>query len=695
MINRSVKTYILLFAAVFALTSCSIIKGGESDTDEASTTSHVSGDESTYTVDIGLDLSIDPVTEDEDDVLGPDDGVLQNEKVIFSENGITVESGTGDIHDDNGSGASVSDRTVTITEPGVYTFNGSLTDGQIIVDADKEDTVELVLGGVTISSDKGAAIYGKSSGRIIITLADGTDNTVSDAESYENINDDSNAAIYSKDDIVIKGKGSLVVNGNYDNGISSSNDIKFIGGKVTVNSVNTAIRGKDSVKIGEGTELTVSSGGDAIKATDDTSRDSGFITITGGVLTIRCDEDGIEAYNRVAISAGIIDIITGGGSGNTVADGRSAKAVKSDTAIEISGGKLSLNSADKAMKSDGHISITDGEFKIDSCFDGIESEGMLSIANGSYEINAGGGSPESSESRKALKSDAGIIIGGGSFVIVSSDDAVHCAENLEIKGGSFTISSQDDAIHADKAVLIFGGKIDVLSAFEGLEGSSVTISGGHTRINASDDGINTAGGSDSNEAGKPGKDNFAGSDYNVAISDGYVFIDADGDGIDANGAIEISGGTLIICGPTENDNSTLDYNKGFKMSGGLLVASGSSGMAQGIGTNSTQYGVLAGFAPQAANTLIRVQDSDGNDIVTFSPNKQYSSLVICTPKLEKDKTYTIMLGGSCTGDVKDGLYSGGDYSGGTKNAEFTVSSVSTVVGEIGGMGDPRGPNKRR
>jgi hypothetical protein len=158
-----------------------------------------------------------------------------------------------------------------------------------------------------------------------------------------------------------------------------------------------------------------------------------------------------------------------------------------------------------------------------------------------------------------------------------------------------------------------------------------------------------------------------------------VVVDAGGDGIDINGAVTMTAGTVIVNGPTDNSNGALDFSS-FKMTGGYLVAVGSSGMAQALSTTSTQYSVLVNFrSASSAGTLIHIETSNGDDVVTFKAAKQFQSIVVCSASLQKGATYDVYLGGSSTGTLQDGVYTGGVYTAGTKYTSFTINSIVTTV----------------
>jgi len=182
--------------------------------------------------------------------------------------------------------------------------------------------------------------------------------------------------------------------------------------------------------------------------------------------------------------------------------------------------------------------------------------------------------------------------------------------------------------------------------------------------------------------GGPGQDTFAATGvYYLKINGGYVYVDADGDGLDVNGYIEMADGVVIVNGPIENMNGALDYDGGFKISGGFLVAAGSAGMAQAPDQSSSQYSLLLNLTSTLrAGTLIQIQSSDGDEILTFSPTKQYRSIAFSSPELANGSTYQVTYGGSSTGTATDGLYQGGTVSSGTELTSFTVSSIVTAIG---------------
>lgn len=155
-------------------------------------------------------------------------------------------------------------------------------------------------------------------------------------------------------------------------------------------------------------------------------------------------------------------------------------------------------------------------------------------------------------------------------------------------------------------------------------------------------------------------------------------IDAAGDGIDVNGSIEMTKGVVIINSPLSNMDSALDYDRSFKITGGLMVAAGSSGMAQAPDMSSTQYSVSINFRTAlSSGTLVHIQTDEGEGILSFAPTKTYQSIVFSSPELKKGSAYDVYYGGISTGTEKDGLYGDGIYTPGTQYTSFTISGIVT------------------
>ncbi|GIO88612.1 hypothetical protein J25TS5_55440 [Paenibacillus faecis] len=568
-----------------------------------------------------------------------------------------------------GSGAVFRDGAVTITAAGTYVLSGQLSDGQVVVDVQDKGKVRLVLNGVDIHDSDSAPIYVKQAGKAIITLADGSENVITDGEKYvypDASTDEPNAALFSKADLTINGTGKLTVTGNYNNGITGKDDLKIAGGILDVKAADDGIMGRDAVAVQDGS-ITVKAGGDGIKSTNDEDAAKGFVAIAGGAFKVEAGSDGIQAETALVVDGGTFDLVTGGGNANG--------EVK--TPEQGPGGPWGKTAA----SAEGGAAAEGGS--------GGGTDTAATAGTGTAAGGAAGTAEETeSASAKGLKAGTDISVNGGSFTIDSADDAVHGNGNVGVGGGELQIATGDDGIHADALVFISGGKVEIEKSYEGVEGANITVAGGEVRVKASDDGVNVAGGSDDSSAdGRPEQDSFSktGSGNNLlTIRGGYLAVDADGDGLDSNGSIAMSGGTVVVHGPTSGGNGALDYDGGFEITGGMLVAAGSSGMAQAPSDTSSQYSIAMNF-PQAqqAGTPVRLEDGDGKTILSFTPTKNYQTVVISTPEMKKG-AYTLYTGGTKAGTETDGLLTGGTASGGTKVVAFDiVDSTTTWLNESG------------
>ncbi|MEQ8175428.1 MAG: carbohydrate-binding domain-containing protein [Syntrophomonadaceae bacterium] len=543
----------------------------------------------------------------------------------------------------NGQGAVVNGSTVTINAAGLYVVTGSLNEGQIVIDTDDKEIVHLVLNGAQVSSSASSPLYIKNADKTVITLAEGSSNSLNfncSSDPGDTSSDEPDAALFSQDDLTINGGGSLTVMAPNSVGLSSKDDLKLVNGSINVTSGLDGIQGKDSIAVRDG-KITVKAGKDGLQSNNDQDQNKGFIYIEGGTLLVAALADGIQAETSVLIKGGNINISSGGGSAN------------------------GINQCNQAMPGMNQVSVKTGD----------------------------------TESAKGIKAAADITIENGRIVLNTADDAVHSNGSISINGGTVSISSGDDGIHSDASLVVNAGDITIDKSYEGLESAAITINEGSIRVQASDDGLNTSGGSDGSSVnGRPGQNNFDTSDGSkLDINGGYIYVNAQGDGLDSNGDFTMTGGTVIVNGPTNDGNGALDYNGTGTINGGLLIAAGSSGMAQAPGADSAQASLQLNLGAQKAGTLICIKNEAGEEILTFSPAKDYASLIVSSPQLEQGATYTVYVGGSSTGTIKDGLYSGGTYTPGTQAASIQLSGVVTQYGQAGGRmpgsGMGRGPGR--
>lgn len=515
---------------------------------------------------------------------------------------------------------SVSGTYVTISEAGTYYFTGSAQNGQIIVNASKKDEIIIVLSDLSISNSDGNAINVVNADKVIINLTENTENYLT---STVTLALDKNAAIASNDDLIFSGVGSLTLVSQSGDGIDSDDDIIIENGTISVTSKKHGITANNS------------------------------ITVVQGTLTVNASKDALHVENNDDLLSSQINILGGTGYLNAYSN-----AMQSSGNIFITGGNFTLNSGVKnstttysraGIKTGGLLQISDGIMKITSMTDGINS-------------------------------DDSVIIMGGSLSLTSSDDGINAEKSVTINAGTIEISSTDDAIHSENSVSILGGNINILKSYEGIEGKNITISGGKIVLTSTDDGINAVDASSSSGVFFPGGMPSAGS-ASLSISGGYVYVNANGDGIDVNGSITMSGGTLLVSGPLTSGNGAIDYDSSFNITGGILIAAGSSGMAQNISTSSTQYGVLINLT-SSTNQLFTLLDDNSNPIILFAPAKTYQSILISTPEIRKSNSYSIYLGGTVTNysSSENGYYVGGNYQAGTMYQTFSVSQITTNIG---------------
>jgi hypothetical protein len=414
------------------------------------------------------------------------------------------------------------------------------------------------------------------------------------------------------------------------------------------------------------------------------------LTISGtGALTVDANyNDGVASKDGLVIESGAISV-------NSVDDG-----IRGRDYIVVKNGVIDLDVSGDGMKSDnpenatlGYISVENGVVDVVAGGDAMTAETRVLITGGNFYLKTGGGSGVAvgaNASAKGIKGSVSVTIEGGVFTINSSDDAVHSNGAITISGGSLVLSTADDGIHADASITINDGEVNIIKSYEGIEAPVMIINDGDIHVAASDDGVNL--GVDSGiPPGQPqpgARLSLYSGSYYLYINGGYLAVDALGDGIDSNGAVVMNGGIVIVNGPSSDMNSALDH-VAFNITAGYMVAAGSSGMALPPGDLSTQYSVMLNFqTAYQAGTLISVRASNGTELFTFRPTRRYQSIVFSMPNLSLGSTYEVYVGGSHTGTIKDGLYSGGTYAPGTRYTTFTITAKVTRLGPSGGFFPP-------
>ena len=545
-----------------------------------------------------------------------------------------------------------------------YKDKTGITDDPIDYVWDTSTVVQVMLNGTSITIDPAVAEINGS--KLTITEA-GTYNitgSLTDGQIVVNSKDESsvrlilngvNITCSNSAPLYIKDSQKTIIN------LASGTDNYLTDGAIysTTDEPKSALFSNSNLTIFGSGALTVTG-----KYKDGISTDDGLL-IKSGTISVTAADDGIRGKDCVIIKSGKITVVSKG-------DG-----IKSSNTEDPLLGYVTIDSALV------NITATSG--------DGINAKTNLSIGDGSFTIICGGGAGSIATggpgpggtsatgytgtiSEKGMKATNNIVITKGTFIINSADDAIHSkAGSVTINGGTFTLSTEDDGIHAPAAITFNGGNITITKCYEGVESSLITVNTGDINVFSVDDAFNATKGSatESNDGSW------------LYIKGGNITINAStGDGLDSNGSVAMTAGTVIVQGPQSAPEVGFDINGTFNVSGGLVIGSGpnSGNMIEGLSTTTSQYGIKATITSTlAASTLFHIQDASGNELITFKPVRSCYYIVYSSPLLLSGSTYFICTGGSSTGTMTNGIYVGGTYSGGTAKKNFTVSSKVTNV----------------
>lgn len=693
-------------AAMITCTGCAQ-NTNSSGTDSGSSTAQTTTLDDNDTAEAAVGQSLSAIQSGEAGVTTDEDDLCDNYDAFDAE--ITLEDGNTKVKG-NTKAVSVKDNCITISAGGTYRLSGKLTKGQVLVTGSEK--VKLYLDGVEITSPSGPALVCTNEKRTILSLAKGSQNTLTDsadnADTEINGCNVSACALFAQDKLTINGSGSLTVAGSSVDGIVCKDDLKLVNGTITVEAAQDGVKGKDCVAM-FGADLNVTAGNDGIKSTESNDDTKGFLQLEQGSATVQAGGDCLQAETLVWIADGTYHLTSSGTAVNTeTGEANSSKGIHCGGDVEIAGGKLTIDAAEDGVNCTGSLELQAGEVDVTSAEDGIQADGDLTVSGGAVTItttgtvaasaqddfqpnNFGGNGntpPGNADYRQnAAASDASAIPAAAMQTIAdSSTDAgasaavamttaaedatskgIKCGGNLTMSGGSCTIDSTDHAVHAAGTAVFSGTTLEITSDNKGISShGNLEISGGDITIHSCTEGVESkaemtiSGGNvrilDASDDGL----NTGGSDsgsHAVTISGGYIYVNASGDGVDSNSTWEMSGGTLLAL----SSKGMMEYPES-----GCLIA-----------TNCNA----------AAGEQISIVDKNGTVLATLQSPKAVSDVIYGIGDSDS-ADYTIVTGGTYDGTLnEDGYGEGGSVSGGTEvTANGGTGSMNGGAPAGGGRG---------
>ena len=608
---------------------------------------------------------------------------------------------TGTIDLDNvevtGDGISVSDNVITISKGGDFEVTGTLDDGQIVIDT--EEKVKLRLSGMSLTNKNGSSIYVKNADKAYITLTDNTENTLTDGENYTSGDEKEKGCITSRDNLEIKGSGSLTLNGNYNHGIFSSNSIEIGNGNITVNAKNDGIHANDTLAISGG-NVYVTAEGDGLQAEEILDISGGEVNVTTTTSTSNDFGGRVEMKDSLQMTDDEIQSMREQMNNNQFtqteesddSEDTSSKGIKVDWMLDISGGKVTVNSTDHAIHCTSDINITGGTLNLSSeSKKGISCHGDVTIDDGDITITK---STEGIESKKIL------TINGGNIDITASDDGLNSGGTCANQNGGFgggtnmqggqqgnrgqigrqNSDGQDGnqmtppEMPSDKN----GGQMTPPEMPNGQDGNQMT---------PPDMSSDQNGGQMTPPNMQQAEGNEQDSEHHIQINGGNIKIVADADGIDSNGSLFINGGTITVDAQATGAESAFDTDGAFIVNGGTIIGVSGSGMDESPNSYSDQNVILAYTTSQiSAGDEVKITDSNGKTIAEYTAVKGGSKIVYSSDKLKTGEMYTVYASGEEVGSAeiessitKIGTKSNSGFGGGhrQKTTDNTTDTGAT------------------
>ena len=567
---------------------------------------------------------------------------------------------------------------VSITAAGTYVFSGDCDNGSITVKKGVTG-VTIVLNGLTLTNDDSAAITLNKTAEASLIAAAGTTNTVADTEGSS----DENAAVKVKSGaaLAIGGTGTLTVDGNAKNGIKGAADavITVAEVKLNINAANDGLSCDDELNITGGT-LSITAGGDAVKASPDTDNTKnpdttslGNVTISGGTLTLNAAEDGVQADGDLTISGGTFHVKTNGGHTTALTDdSASCKGFKAGGALTVTGGTLTVDSADDALHAGTDVTISGGTLTLATGDDGVHADNDL-------VIGTKGASSTSTPRINITASYEGlegttVTVYSGDIDVVASNDGVNAASStlgehsdkyaISIAGGDLYIDAGSDGLDSNNDINITGGKVEVYGADAMMDAAidydgTFTLSGGTLFGAGMEPSAGTqayiAVGETSPSGGMGGGPNGQGGGQGMTPPG------------DANGTTDGNRPTP----PNFSGNTSTDgtFTPPTKPSGGKADGKPSG---SNLPNRESALGIKEG-------SVITVQDSSGKTLCTATALGSMSSVIFSSADIKEGETYTVLVDGTSVGTAEAKL--------GTTDSS---SSMSTFKPGQGGQPNQNG-----
>ena len=526
-------------------------------------------------------------------------------------------------------GVTVEDGTLTITKAGTYKLSGEYQ-GQIKVETADSDAVRLVLDNANITNSSGAALNVVNADEVILYSASGTTNTISDGADYTATGeDDPDAVVYSKADLTIAGEGTLKVNGNHEDGIHTSDGLVIASGTLEVNAANTGIKGKDYVDILGGT-INVTAQQDGIKSTNDTDEGQGWTRLSNGTVTVNAGDDGFKA-SRV---------------------------------VEISGGSLTVEQSDEGIEAQ-YINVSGGDVNVTSADDGMNAS--LKTSNSESTDSSENTSDTANQQQNNQQQGS---IPGGQQSGTSNQQQQGMGQPPAMSGTSQDGTSQNGTTGT--------GQQQNNTQNQGNQnmGQPPAMPGGNAQDGTSQNGTTGTGQQGMGQppqGGMPGGGGggtFEVIDAAINVSGGHVTVNAEGDGIDSNGVTTLSGGTLIVNGPSQGGNAALDTNGDLLLNGATVLSGSTADMFEAPSTNSTSgYLKLTNSSGFEQGSTVQVADSSGKVVANYKVTKSNVQLVlVSSSSIVKGQSYTAYTTTSAVDSNAASL-----ASGATELGSFTAS----------------------